>query len=209
MTLLYEILYKRRPGFEGEIEKKARSTFSPILYNNYQDFYIENNETKKRTKIGPERIINDIDPISLAFWYMDDGSLTHIEGQEDRATISTCGFNQQDHEILTKALKKFNIEPVVFESKGYLSIRLNAPYAERFFLLIAPYIPPIMQYKLPVRYRGHLGWIPGEISQERQRVIEQQFINFTPDNIKGTGYSIYTELGNLFCNEALIGDDSL
>ena len=41
----------------------------------------------------PESVIDRIGPIALAFWYMDDGGLSHHEDQEDRAELATNSFS--------------------------------------------------------------------------------------------------------------------
>jgi hypothetical protein len=99
-------------------------------------------------------------PISLAFWYMDDGSLSHDDGQIDRACFAVCSFNQQSVINLVTAMAKLGLKAVIQGEPGRFRLRLNATDAELFFLMVAPYIHPSMQYKLPARYRGAPAWFP-------------------------------------------------
>jgi hypothetical protein len=110
-------------------------------------------------KVVPSWVETRLGPMAFAFWYMDDGSLSHNDGQEDRVSIATNGFGLEDCQHLQRAFQRFGIKADIYEAQGY-RMRLNADDAEKFFLLIAPYVPPIMQYKLPDRYRGHDGWLP-------------------------------------------------
>ncbi|WP_435110088.1 hypothetical protein [Nocardiopsis synnemataformans] len=133
----------------------ARSTFHPSVAECFGEMTAHG---KKRI---PSWIAEHLDPLALAFWYMDDGSLCHTEGQEDRALLSTCGFDEDDCRVLLNGLRRLGITGTLMrDSRGYLTIRLNSVAAERLFLLVAPYVPPVMQRKLPERYRGHDGWLP-------------------------------------------------
>jgi hypothetical protein len=111
-------------------------------------------------KIVPDWVETLASPLALAFWYMDDGSLAHHEGQEDRVSIATCGFTLESCNVLVRALARFGITAQVAQNNDRNRVKMNADDAEKFFLLVAPYIPPCMQYKLPERYRGHDGWLP-------------------------------------------------
>ena len=146
-------------------------------------------------------------PISMAFWYMDDGSLLHSELQEDRLTIATNAFNVHHISIIERELNKFNINIKIQESCG-LRVRLNINDADKFFTLIAPYIPEIMQYKLPVRYRGLFNFqIPSQESQFKKLLLEQKVIKIfklqlrTPDKNK---YDLETETHNYFADSILV-----
>ena len=95
-----------------------------------------------------------LSPISLAFWYMDDGSLSSHPSQKDRALLATCGFDETSIDNLLYALRELNISGVKYLSEGkYWRIRLNTKEAYKMFYMIAPYIPDIMRYKLPEELR--------------------------------------------------------
>lgn len=156
-------------------------------------------------KIVPKNIIKDIGPIALAFWYMDDGSLSHHEDQEDRACFAVCGFDKQSCENIILALEKFDIHSILYESDGYNRIRLNANDAEKLFLLIAPYVPSIMQYKLPERYRGHIGWLPNFDNCYKPAMVKQKIIEINRSlSFNSSKWDIETETHNFFANEILV-----
>lgn len=127
---------------------RARTIFSTAIQYEYKDFY---NTGKKEV---PEWVAEALDPISIAYWYMDDGSLSHSKFQKDRAAIATCAFNEQSMQILVKGLAKFDLNPVTYiDSRGYWRMRFNTEEAYKLFHLIAPYIHPCMRYKLPEEMR--------------------------------------------------------
>lgn len=161
---------------------------------------------KKRV---PEWVINELTPLALAFWYMDDGSLGHNDDQEDRASFAVCNFTKEDCEILIRALKKFNINAIFYishnknNSKDHSRLRLNADDAEKLFLIVAPYIPPCMQRKLPERYRGHAGWIP-DGGKYKKKLVEQEIVEINKLNNSAYKYDIETETHNFFANGVLV-----
>jgi hypothetical protein len=106
-----------------------------------------------------------------------------------------------------ESLRRFGIIGVIYTSDKYLRIRLNEEDAEKFFLLVAPYIPPSMQYKLPERYRGGHGWIPSGTMQYKP-MLTMQIVDAVEDQYKSSSescrYDIETETHNFFANGILV-----
>jgi len=186
-------------GYGSEMAR-SRTTSLPYIKNLMKQW------VKNNIKIVPDYIIGKLTPISLAFWYMDDGSLGHgNDGSEDKANFSVCGFTKKDCKILIKALKKFDIDSIYYRAGGYSRLRLNAREAEKLFLLIAPYIPKVMQYKLPERYRGHDGWMPkDDNSKFRKFCIEQKVIKIEKIGENKERWDLETETHNFFANGVLV-----
>jgi len=138
---------------------------------------------------------------------MDDGSLAHHSGQEDRALLHVCDFDKVSCELILEGLAKFGIVGVYYQdNEGYNRIRLNAEEAEKLFLLIAPYVPTIMQYKLPERYRGHSSWCPDLTGN---RVFKPWMVDCSIDDIQSLNkedqrYDIETGTHNFFANNILV-----
>lgn len=98
----------------------------------------------------------ELSPISLAFWYMDDGSLTHHDKQKDRACFAVCGYSEQSVINLVNAFAKLDILAVSYkDAENYWRIRLNTKDAYKMFELIKCYIPLSMRYKLPAELREY------------------------------------------------------
>jgi hypothetical protein len=164
--------------------------------------------TGRRSKVIPRWVKEKLGPISMAFWYMDDGSLAHNETQEDRALFATCGFTQEECDILKAGLAKFDIHAIVYQTddKKYYRMRLNETEAEKFFLLVAPFIPPCMQYKLPQRYRGGTGWAPTAPQEYKQELVEQTItrLDDATSSINSSRYDLTTETSNYFAHGILV-----
>ncbi|MEA2715231.1 MAG: hypothetical protein QOG91_259 [Candidatus Parcubacteria bacterium] len=116
----------------------------------YRRFY------RDRRKFIPDDLI--LDPLMLAVWYMDDGSIC---GKS--IYLNTQQFDSEDQRKCILLLKMLNIESTLNRDKIYWRIRIRTASASGFFNLISPYVTPSMQYKLsysPVETR----WIkPSEL----------------------------------------------
>lgn len=109
-------------------------------------------------KVVPSDLV--LTPVSLAFWYMDDGSLSTNQGQLDRASFAVCGFDTESVANLKVALSRLGIDSNITGEPGRLRLSVPVNAAELMFLMISPYIHASLQYKLPERYRGGSFWIP-------------------------------------------------
>ena len=157
----------------------------------------------------PETIISTITPIALAFWYMDDGSLTHQCDQKERANFAVCGFNEQSIDVLISVFQKFGIQAVKYLANNYWRIRLNEAEAEKFFCLIGPYVPPVMQYKLPQKFRGGVPYIiQNESVLRRQLTVSNKVISIEPHQESQIKYDLETETHNFFANQTLVHNSS-
>jgi hypothetical protein len=178
----------RTSGY-GSLINVARTHTSSFISEKFQDFI------KDGKKIVPQWVADELTPLAIAFWYMDDGSLGHHQDQEDRAYFAVCGFTKEDCDILIAGLKKYNINAVYYNN-GYSRLRLNSEDAERLFLLIAPYIPKELQYKLPERYRGHEGWLPDPGQSYKQAFIWQPITSIMSINKSQQRWDLETETHN-------------
>jgi len=184
---------------------KRGHTRSLYFIQDYLKSFISNGK-----KVIPDWVIDEVGPIALAFWYMDDGSLSHDDGQQDRALFAVCDFDERSCKTLQKCLGKFNVESVFYiDTEGYPRLRLNANDADKFFLIVAPYIPKCMQYKLPKRYRGHRGWLPQDVDNcYKEHLVEQKITSIEEIDYSSSRYDIETETHNFFANDILVHNSS-
>lgn len=90
-----------------------------------------------------------ITPRSLAYWYMDDGSIG-----TNYCILHTEGFSYDECVILKEILKrKFNISANINKSKNKYYMLTITSDRHLFYDLINSYIHTDMQYKLPEQYR--------------------------------------------------------
>lgn len=143
------LLAKERNGLKSGYTGKplcGLMTNSIVLSKEFIDsLYDENGQ--KRPSFAISKYMSER---SLAYWYMDDGS----KGKNS-ISLHTEGYSLEQCEILSNILlKKFNIESSIYKSKDkYYFIGINKD-TNKFFDLVAKYIHPSMDYKLPEEYKN-------------------------------------------------------
>ncbi len=103
---------------------------------------------KQGKKVMPKVIEKLLTPLSLAIWFMDDGSL---KSKRHRTyVIHTLGYGKSELEDVQKVLlKKFDLRTSLHSQKRkYWRLYIQSQSANKFKKLIEPYILPSMRYKL-------------------------------------------------------------
>tara|TARA_R110000868_G_C10967024_1_gene769217 strand:- start:4949 stop:7033 length:2085 start_codon:yes stop_codon:yes gene_type:complete len=130
-----------------------------------------NAQTKKSRELfysgekkSVKNIVEYIDDIAIAMWYMDDGCLKKSGNTANYCEFNTQGFFDEDQEILVKFFKdKYGFEVRIDEmraeaksktDKVFKRLRLLNGDSDKLFGIIAKYIPECMEYKIPEQYRG-------------------------------------------------------
>ena len=119
------------------------STYSHELLRFYGKQFYNN-----KKKVIPEIIEKLLTPLSLAVWFMDDGSLK--SKRHNTYVIHTLGFQRNELErIQTVLKKKFGLETKLHRQKEkYLRLYIPSKSAEKFRNTVSPYIIPSLKYKL-------------------------------------------------------------
>lgn len=92
---------------------------------------------------------SEFDDLSMAIWYMDDGSLSHNKC----ATISAKRLknNVDEWDSILRHMWSMGFEAQAYLSQGLLHISKES--SPMFFTRISKFVPPSMQYKLPPEFR--------------------------------------------------------
>lgn len=100
-----------------------------------------------KKKILPKLILKWLSPLTIAVWYMDDGS---IKSNRHRALIlNTQCFTKEENQKLIEVIKnKFDIEMSLRPQRQQWQLYIGSLSVEKFVQLIWPYILPSMRYKL-------------------------------------------------------------
>lgn len=110
---------------------------------------------KGRTKIIPKNISGLLtSPLTLAIWYMDDGSLDFRPKDHYAFVLSTDSFNLEEVCRLSRIIKRnFGIKTNVYNSlcrnKRYPKIYIGVKGRDKFLSLIKPHILHCFSHKLP------------------------------------------------------------
>ncbi len=116
-------------------------------------------------KKTPLPLLDSLNEISLAFWYMDDGCLKKSGNNPNNNSyyfeLNTQGFTDEDQISLVNMFNhRFNLFPIIDdhytteEGKTFKRLRFKNDDSNKFFELIHKYICPSMEYKLPPAFRG-------------------------------------------------------
>lgn len=115
---------------------------SPFFWPYYEKFYPNGGP-----KVFPPDLPDILTPRALAVWYMDDGSL-----RSNYHPSISFGLGQESLKTALKALRKLGFRPSLYRDHRHKTyeIRFPNPQDVKFFDMIRPFVPPCMEYKLPV-----------------------------------------------------------
>lgn len=108
--------------------------------------------SKNGKKIIPKIIEKLLSPVSIAIWYLDDGSFK--SERHKTFIIHTHGYKKEELKIIQKALKKYQIKTNLHiqrrKNGTYWRIYILSESAPRFREIVEPIIDqiPSMKYKL-------------------------------------------------------------
>ena len=97
---------------------------------------------KNKRKIIPKNL--ELDSVSIAIWYMDDGS----KSRDSDVYLNTQQFSLTDQRKLLNCLRKFGINARLNKDKKYYRIRILKESIKNFMRIVAPHMAPSMKYKL-------------------------------------------------------------
>ncbi len=145
---------KMRKGNGGRVAYRFTTRQSRELTEMYEIFY------QGGTKRIPSNIT--LDPIMLAVWFMDDGSMC----RESDVYLNTQQFSDGDQILCKQMLERIGIECAVNKDKKYSRLRLKKSSLPRLRSIIALHIVPSMSYKL--------SYSPVETEVARPRVVARR-----------------------------------
>jgi recombination protein RecA len=93
--------------------------------------------------------INSLNPLSLAIWYLDDG--TFDKERENRCSICCPGIPLEKQQMLVAKLEEMGLHTTL-TARGLINFSIEA--TRIFHAMIAPYVHPSMAYKLLPEFRG-------------------------------------------------------
>lgn len=132
----HTVIYGRKVTTFGRCDLRVVRN---IQFNSWRDLWYPNG-----AKIVPKEIYDDFSALSLAIWYMDDGSKNNCSYY-----LHTEGFTLEDIEFLRNMLEcKFSVFTEIHHNRGKNVIYIKAVSRELFTSLISPYVCDSMRYKI-------------------------------------------------------------
>jgi hypothetical protein len=103
-------------------------------------------------KIISKEALNQLTLEGVAWWYMDDGSMSikKIDGKPRGAeiTLNTYLTAEENQTIIDFFQNQYNITWKLNKSRGKYRLRMGKKEGKKFFALIEPYIIDSMKYKI-------------------------------------------------------------
>jgi uracil-DNA glycosylase family 4 len=106
----------------------------------------------------PPWMAERLTPLMLAVWFMDDGHLRIRPGKRPLAEIATYGFPEEDAQILARGLARLGLRAKVLQ--GRVKVAFDVRATKALCETIAPYVPPVMRYKLDPEVAARLPFDP-------------------------------------------------
>ena len=202
--IFYPTIDTKISGY-GTVMKRCNSLYDNSFLEIFKDFI------KDGKKVFPKNF--ELTPIILAYWYMDDGSLSHHESQKDRANIAICSFSDDDIPNIKWSLNNygFNNYTIYKDSNNYWRLRFNHSDAYILFNDIYQYIPEVMKYKLPLEFRNlDTNLLNGFTKEIIQDYIFLPILKIeTKEEESSSGkYDIETETHNYITSNILVHNSS-
>lgn len=128
---------KAHKGNGSRIAYRFTTRSLPMLTCFYKKFFLN-----KKKRIPTDLVLT---PLSMAIWFMDDGSKSRSS-----VYLNTQQFSLREQNLLQKLLyKQWGIETTLNKDKRYYRIRIKVKSIERFISLIKPYLLQEFYYKIP------------------------------------------------------------
>lgn len=130
-------------SFRGNAPTYSFSTISHPFLNEAHKICYANHGKKDITADWLSRLT----PLSLAVWYMDDGSLNK---RYHTIVLCTNSFSPEGQRLAVDFFReKYNIHAVLEPRRNHQTVlRINASESRKFMEIVSPHVPPCMDYKL-------------------------------------------------------------
>ena len=144
-------------GKEYEMYKGTTGTHTLLTYI-YKLLYVDN------VKFISQEVLQQLTPIGLAVWYMDDGNLAY---QKDRnypnviasrnVTLHIQGFDKNSQLNIVQYFKDvYGIETKLHKARDKYKLWMNTSNSIKFLKIVAPYVNLVecMKYKIDLKYKS-------------------------------------------------------
>lgn len=123
-------------------------------------------DAELRGKRCPLQMLGDFSPLALAVWIMDDG---YLDSTRDRYSLSVKRFSRSE-DLTRIADRLFDLGFDFGVRRGEGRFDFTQESSDKIADMIAQYVPPCMEHKLPEKYRGR--YVDFDLSFEEKTVPE-------------------------------------
>lgn len=138
--------------YKYDYPKYNTSVYQFITNTNDLTKYLINLFYPNDKKIISKEALNQLTLEGIAWWYMDDGSMSikKIDGKPRgvEITLNTYLTAEENQIIIDFFQNQYNITWKLNKSRGKYRLRMGKKEGKKFFALIEPYIIDSMKYKI-------------------------------------------------------------
>jgi len=136
------IKWRKRIINGRQLETSQFDTNTHYVFNYYRRLFYENGK-----KTVTRKILNLLNPRSLAIWICDDGSYSRNHGY---IVLCTNSFSLKEHKIMKKYFEEiWNLSPTIgFRDNKYYYLRFRVEDTKKLISMIKPFILETMRYKI-------------------------------------------------------------
>jgi recombination protein RecA len=157
----------------GNLQRSRSTNASGTVFYDIQPLP-ELAELRQAVYVGDKKVFSHdylkrLTPLSLAIWYMDDGTFSlRAKGLQERtrdgsgrSEICIEAMEQTTRTRLADYLADtWGVRPKLIQRAGKAVLIFNKDETAKLHALVAPFVHPAMQYKLLPRYRGRFEVAP-------------------------------------------------
>lgn len=152
---------EERDSWGSKLRIHVWSLSQEYLHHLYNDFY------SNGVKVVRLNVLRRLTPLSLAVWYMDDGSIVYQKDTIFGVRLYTNGFSIEENQVIVDYMNEswgiiFNV--LCDKRSNTYFINARKEESEKFLALVSPYIHESMRYKIdPFHYSAkHSVELPDE-----------------------------------------------
>lgn len=131
----------------------------PMVTQLHKEMYDVNNK-----KIVTKNILQQLTPIGIAIWFMDDGCLSYKKNKDGsicsrEITLHIQGFDDESQENIKNFFKeRYNIDSKLHKDRNHKRLWMNTTNAKKFLEIVEQYVKlvPCMNYKTDMKYKNSI-----------------------------------------------------
>lgn len=143
--------YKRKDSYRMFVATLGTHTLTTSIY---KEMY------NNRVKVVTKEILEQLTPLGIAIWYMDDGNLAYKRNKDGsicsrEVTLHIQGFDYKSQQnIITYFRNTYDIDCRLHKSRDKYKLWMNTTNSIKFLKIIAKYVNEVecMRYKIDLKY---------------------------------------------------------
>ena len=159
-----------------------------------------------RSRTVSDEMLAALDARAVAMWYGDDGTYagSYARWGHGKSEIYSTSLSLADKDRLADRLAELGMGRATVSSRGLL---FSGERTRRFQEAIAPFLPPVLAYKLHPRLRDRFAWLPPATTLTRAELttlvaVPMRVLRTVPSAVDicrsqmptGTGHTVFPVL---------------